>query len=190
VNPVLSDTTVGVIGSGRDAHEPLARDVGRLLADLEVNLLTGGGGGVMEAVGRAFTEARRGMGVSIGIIPCSEADPSRPKEGYPNRFVELPIYTHLPLSGERGQDTFSRNHINVLSAAAIIALPGQAGTVSELSLALRYRKPVIVYSPDGTLVEHFPRAVQRAANVDDVRRFLGEILPGCHGGRRTIGGLG
>jgi len=187
VNPALSDTTVGVIGSGHDAHELLARDVGRLLADLEVNLLTGGGGGVMEAVSRAFTEARRGAGVCIGIIPCSEADPSRPKDGYPNRFVELPIYTHLPLSGERGQESLSRNHINVLSSAAIIALPGQAGTVSEAGLALRYGKPVIVYSPDGALVKHFPDEAQRAANVDDVRRFLGEFLPGSHRGRRTIG---
>ena len=187
MNPVLSDTTVGVIGSGHDAHESLARDIGRLLADLEVNLLTGGGGGVMEAVSRAFTEARRGAGVCIGIIPCSQADPSRPKDGCPNQFVELPIYTHLPLSGERGQDSLSRNHINVLSSAAIIALPGQAGTASEVSLALRYRKPVIVYSPDGALVQHFPHAIQRATSVDDVRRFLAEFLPGPHRGRHTIG---
>ena len=187
MNPELSDTTVGVIGSGHDAHESLARDIGRLLADLEVNLLTGGGGGVMEAVSRAFTEARRGAGVCIGIIPCSQADPSRPKDGYPNQFVELPIYTHLPLSGERGQDSLSRNHINVLSSAAIIALPGQAGTASEVSLALRYRKPVIVYSPDGALVKHFPQGARRAVNVDDVRGFLGEFLPGSRRGRRTIG---
>ncbi len=38
--PRLSDRTVGVIGSGRDEHDDLAREVGTLLAALGVNLLT------------------------------------------------------------------------------------------------------------------------------------------------------
>jgi len=69
VPPTLSATTIGVLGSGVDAHEPLADEVGRLLADLEVNLLTGGGHGVMTAVSRAYVGARRGRGICIGIIP-------------------------------------------------------------------------------------------------------------------------
>ena len=39
--PGLSRLTVGVLGSGHEAHDRLAAEVGRLLADLEVNLLTG-----------------------------------------------------------------------------------------------------------------------------------------------------
>ena len=176
MTPVLSDKTVGVMGSGHDTHDALASEVGQLLAELEVNLLTGGGRGVMEAVSRAFIEARRGRGICIGIIPCSETDPCRPKEGYPNRFVELPIYTHLPHSGEQGQDHLSRNHINVLSCDAIVALPGAAGTASELALATRYGKPAMVYSPDHSLVTRFPPALRRAATLDQVRRFLVEHL--------------
>src|SRR5712692_4506936 len=66
----LADRTVGVIGSGIDEHDDLARPVGRLLATLGVNLLTGGGQGVMNAVSRAFTQSRRSRGICIGIIPC------------------------------------------------------------------------------------------------------------------------
>jgi hypothetical protein len=95
-----------------------------------------------------------------------------PKAGYPNPFVELPIYTHLPKSGEEGTSALSRNHINVLSSAALIALPGSAGTVSEVELALRYGKPVIVYAPDERLVRAFPSGVRRAATVQEVEDFL------------------
>ncbi|MCX6543884.1 MAG: molybdenum cofactor carrier protein [Acidobacteria bacterium] len=178
MNPVLSDKTVGVMGSSRNPHDSLAGEIGRLLADLQVNLLTGGGGGVMEAVSRAFVQARRGRGVCIGIIPCSEADPGTPKEGYPNEFIELPIFTHLPLGGERGQDSLSRNHINVLSCAAIVVLPGSKGTLAEASLALRYRKPVIACLADDALGRSLPTTIRRAAHVEDVRHFLRECLSG------------
>ena len=63
----LASRTVCVIGSGTDPHTALAQQVGRLLARLEVNLLTGGGAGVMEAVSKAFVEARPARGITIGI---------------------------------------------------------------------------------------------------------------------------
>jgi len=176
MSAVLADKTVGVMGSGDEHHESLAVSVGQLLASLEVNLLTGAGSGVMEAVSRGFVEARRGRGICIGIIPCSEADAGTPKDGYPNRFVELPIYTHLPYSGVRGQESLSRNHINVLTSAAIVALPGGPGTASEVSLAVQYRKPIVIFSPDRTLVAHFSTAAPRAATLDDVARFLDRHL--------------
>jgi uncharacterized protein (TIGR00725 family) len=170
---LLSNQTVGVIGSGTFEHGEYARAVGELLADLGVNLLTGGGRGVMTAVSRAFTQRRRTRGICIGIIPCeSEADRATPKAGYPNEFVELAIQTHLPYSGAEGTHDLSRNHINVLSCGAIVALPGEAGTASEIVLALRYGKPVIAYSPNPALVEHFPQSVRRARTIDEVKDFL------------------
>jgi uncharacterized protein (TIGR00725 family) len=181
VNTVLANHTVGVLGSGHDPHEALAADVGRLLAELEVNLLTGGGGGVMTAVSRAFVAARRGRGICIGILPCSDTDPSAPRDGYPNEFVDLPIFTHLPYSGERGTDPLSRNHINVLSCAALVALPGGAGTRSEVLLAVRYRKPVIAYGSGE--FQDVSDLVPRAKSVDDVRGFLKGQLRGERGVR-------
>jgi len=177
VAATLSRQTVGVIGSGTSEHEESAREVGEALADLGVNLLTGGGRGVMTAVSRAFTQRSRTRGICIGIIPCeNEADRATPKAGYPNEFVELAIYTHLPYSGAQGTHDLSRNHINVLSCVAIVGLPGEAGTASEIELAIRYGKPVIVYSPDPTSVQHVPRSVRRTNNIDDVKAFLRKQL--------------
>jgi len=171
--PTLAKQTVGVMGSGTSEHEELARAIGELLADLGVNLLTGGGRGVMTSVSRAFTSRPGRTGICIGIIPCeSESDRTTPKAGYPNAFVELPIYTHLPYSGDLGTHDLSRNHINVLSSAAIVALPGGEGTAAEVALAVRYRKPVIAYSPRPELVKHFPKSVKRVDTIDAVREFL------------------
>jgi len=161
------------MGSGTHEHDTLARGVGRLLARRGVNLLTGGGPGVMLSVCRAYVKSPRTRGVCIGIIPCASAsEPTRPKDGYPNEFVELPIFTHLPYSGERGQDALSRNHINVLSSDAVIALPGEDGTAAEVSLALTYGKPVVVYSPDPGLVSRFSTLVPRVSTLGEVEEYL------------------
>jgi uncharacterized protein (TIGR00725 family) len=173
MNPVLSPHTVAVVGSGTFEHDDHSNLVGALLAELEVNLLTGGGRGVMTSVSRAFVRHRRGPGVSIGVLPCaSETNRAAPREGYPNVFIELALFTHLPYSGARGTDDLSRNHINVLSAAAIVGLPGEAGTASELALAVRYGKPAIVFALRDELVERFPRTLPRTDRIEEVGRFL------------------
>jgi uncharacterized protein (TIGR00725 family) len=173
MGPRLAERTVSVIGSGTDEHDNLARQVGQLLATLGVNLLTGGGQGVMKAVSRAFTEAPRTTGICIGIIPCASiTDRVRPKQGYPNEFVELAIYTHLPYSGELGKHDLSRNHINVLSCSAIIALPGAAGTASEVSLALDYGKPTIAFAPHPDAISNWPSSIPKANSIEDLEQFL------------------
>jgi uncharacterized protein (TIGR00725 family) len=174
MDAIVANQTVGVIGSGTDEHDALGLEIGELLATFGVNLLTGGGGGVMTSVSRAFVQASRRRGICIGIIPCfSESERWRPKDGYPNPYVELSIYTHLPYSGPRGKDDLSRNHINILSSVAVIALPGEQGTASEVSLAVDYKKPVIAYSPQKHLVEHFSKSVSRATTLREVEEFLG-----------------
>ena len=167
------------MGSGTSEHDDYARPVGEALADLGVNLLTGGGPGVMTAVSRAFTRAPRQRAICIGIIPCvDEHDRGTPKPGYPNEFVELAIYTHLPFSGPQGTHDLSRNHINVLSCAAIVALPGEEGTAAEVSLAVRYGKPIAVYSPIRSLVTHFSPSATRVETISDLTAFLRPHLEG------------
>ncbi len=134
---------VAVIGSGVDEHDDLARPLGRWLAGQGVHLLTGGGSGVMESVSRAFHSVSDRHGFVIGVLPGGAG---RPPEGYPNPWVEIPIATHLPFSGEQGTEVRSRNHINVLSADAIIVLPGGAGTASEVHLAIEYQKPLAAFA--------------------------------------------
>ena len=174
---ILARHTVGVIGSGTSEHDEYAQPVGVLLAESAVNLLTGGGRGVMTAVSRAFTQFEGPRGICIGIIPCaSENDRVTPKAGYPNEFVELAIYTHLPHSGSQGTGDLSRNHINVLSSDAIIALPGEAGTAAEVTLAARYEKPIVVYSPDARFARQLPHEVSRVGTIEEVRQFLARCL--------------
>jgi uncharacterized protein (TIGR00725 family) len=177
-DPVLARASVGVLGSGTRAWPALARPLGALLARLGVNLVTGGGRGVMRAVARSYVRSQRRRGVSIGIIPCASlAERATPLNGYPNPFVELPIYTHLPFSGTAGTGDLSRNHINVLSSAALVALPGSHGTASEVILALRYRRPVIVFAPDTVTVTNFAAEAPRATGIDVVEAFLRQHLP-------------
>src|SRR5438128_11207968 len=147
MDSMVASQTVGVMGSGTDEHDALGREIGKLDAGLGVNLLTGGGRGVMTSVSRAFVQARRNRGICIGIIPCfSESERSRPRDGYPNQYVELPIYTHLPYSGPRGKDDMSRNHINILSSFAIIALAGAQRTATAVSLWIECEKLGISHS--------------------------------------------
>src|SRR5919109_270030 len=58
-----------VIGSGRTA-DPCCAEIGRLIATLGFDLLTGGGRGVMEAVSRAFYETSPRSGLVVGVIPA------------------------------------------------------------------------------------------------------------------------
>ena len=167
------------MGSASDEHDHLAQPLGKLLARLEVNLLTGAGRGVMTSVSRAFTQSERTLGVCIGIVPCAD-DPNRPKienrktrkDGYPNDFVELPINTHLPYSGKKGTHKLSRNHINILSSTAIVALPGGAGTASEVRLAVEYEKPIIAFTSDDSRVAEFPEDVPCVSRIEEVEAFL------------------
>ena len=81
MSSIVASRTVGVIGSGTDEHTTLAEQIGMLLARLGVNLLTGGGRGVMTAVSRAYARTERERGICIGVLPCaSEADRAHTRE--------------------------------------------------------------------------------------------------------------
>ena len=162
---------VGVLGSGTETHQELSAPLGAALAGMKVHLLTGGGGGVMGAVSEAFARESDREGLVLGVLPgdATGASPS----GYPNPWVELPIRTHLPFSGDQGKDPMSRNHLNVLSADVLIALPGDAGTRSELELALRYSRPVVRHARDDGGVE----GVETFTDLEDVLAFVREHTP-------------
>jgi len=172
---------IGVMGSSRETHTERAGRVGAWLAGLGVHLLTGGGGGVMESVSRAFHLTTPRKGLVIGVVPGEPyEDGVRFRDGYPNPWVEIPIFTHLPLRAERGNEPLSRNHINVLSSNAIIALPGSAGTASEVSLALRYGRPVVAYLEDARQIDGLDDAAVVEPDFAKVQEFVKKALgAGC-----------
>ena len=164
---------IGVMGSGADSHPVRAAAIGGWIAENGFHLLNGGGGGVMASVSRAFFEHSPRAGRVIGVLPClPEHHPPDAPLGYPNPWVEIPIRTHLPLSGTHGTEAMSRNHINVLSADVIVALPGGQGTLSEVKLALEYRRPVIAYLIDPSEIPGLPEAVTVTSELDGVAEFV------------------
>lgn len=163
---------VGVMGSGTEPHVEKAQAVGRLLAELGVHLLTGGGGGVMASVSQAFAEHPQRQGSVLAVLPALPGDPLCPAPpGYPNPWVEIPIHTHLPLLGERGAEPLSRNHINVLASNVIIVLPGSAGTTAEGALALLYKRPIVAYLQREEM-PNLPKGIPATSDLEVLRRFV------------------
>jgi uncharacterized protein (TIGR00725 family) len=164
---------IGVMGSGTAECAELSVPLGRWLAESGYDLLTGGGAGVMAAVCRGFVGVPNRRGLSIGILPAG------PPPGYPNPYLDFIIQTHLPKRGEEGADVLSRNHINILSSAVVIALPGREGTRTELALALHYRRPTIAYlGPDGEIEKTLRTALPLVANtLDEVKGFVRQHVP-------------
>jgi uncharacterized protein (TIGR00725 family) len=138
-----------VAGDGANPYREKSTIVGEWLAQAGCHLLTGGGGGVMSAVTETFVESAGRPGLAIGVIP-GVASPQgdtldyRTKgNAYPNRFVEIALFTHLLGDDPEGEN--SRNHINVLSADLVVGLPGASGTHAEIQLAKKYGKPVVLF---------------------------------------------
>ena len=123
---------IGVMGGGEcDGRQAaLAEEVGRLVAARGAVLLTGGRGGVMEAAARG---ARKAGGLTIGILKGASRAEARP-----NPDIDVALRTGL---GE------ARNYLNVTASDALIAIGGEWGTLSEVAIARKLRKPVVMLAP-------------------------------------------
>ncbi len=117
---------IGVIGAGHCSEEisQTAQQVGERIAEAEAVLICGGMGGVMEA---ACKGAKSKSGTTVGILPGTDKSQANP-------YVDFPIVTGL---GE------GRNLLVVRNSDAIIALPGEFGTLSEIAFSLSLGKPVV-----------------------------------------------
>lgn len=117
---------IAVIGSGLedDILNALAGQTGELIAEAGCVLINGGLGGVMAASAKG---AKSKGGLTIGLLPGLDQTAA-------NQYIDVPIPTGL---GEM------RNLLIVRSAAAVIAIGGGYGTLSEIALALKASKPVI-----------------------------------------------
>ena len=119
---------VGVMGGADVGAEvcALARELGQRIAERGWVLLNGGrDAGVMRASAAGAHEAG---GTVIGILPDSDTSRAAPD-------LDYAIVTGM---GD------ARNLINVLSSDVVIACPGGAGTLSEVALALKNNKRVIL----------------------------------------------
>lgn len=102
-----------------------AFQLGKLIAQKGWILLTGGSAqGVMDEVNRG---AKENSGLTIGIIKNQDSKISE--------FVDIPIITDV---------NDARNNINVLSSNFVVACGIGLGTTSEIALALKHGKEVIL----------------------------------------------
>lgn len=165
------------MGSHTEPHADRARPLGAWIARQGYHLLTGGGDGVMGAVTQAFTAVADRSGLALAVIP-SEAGASAPTPlpGYPNRWVEVPIYTHLGRGGPYGDEPTSRNHINVLTSTVVILLPGGTGTASEARLAVRYGKPCVAHLRARDEIPGLPPEISVETELTGVTRYVAAQL--------------
>jgi uncharacterized protein (TIGR00725 family) len=130
----MGKTILGIMGPGEDAgasDKDIARLLGAEVARHGWILLTGGRNvGVMDAASQGAHEAG---GLTIGILPGKD------KTGASDH-LDIAIPTNL---GE------ARNVLNVQAADAIVAVGMNPGTASEVSLAIKAGKFVILLNcPD------------------------------------------
>jgi predicted Rossmann-fold nucleotide-binding protein len=125
----------------------------------------------MAAVSESFYRTPNRRGLVIGILPLDESL-EVPRDGYPNPWVEIPILTHLPLGGDRGAEPLSRNHINILTSDVIVALPGDAGTGSEVGLAVGYGRPLIAFVESDQEIPELPYDVSTSSSLEGVQTFV------------------
>lgn len=117
---------VSVIGASEineDIREKTI-EIGRLIAKNNYAIACGGLSGVMEAVCKG---AKEEGGFTIGIIPSIEKSNA-------NRYIDLVI--PCPFSQ-------ARNIVVVLTGDVVLAISGKAGTLSEISFAWIYLKPIV-----------------------------------------------
>ena len=115
----------------------LAYELGKAIAQNNWVLLTGGReAGVMDAASRG---AKADGGLVVGILPGKDTFGM-------SDAVDIAIVTDMGNA---------RNNINVLSAQVVIAFGMGLGTASEVALALKNRKPVILLQPTELTYQFF-----------------------------------
>lgn len=128
--PDTCDVVVGVMGAGKDATEEdvaLAEALGETLAREGYTVLTGGtDAGLMAAALRGAARVEGSCRLAIASAQDAALAPD----------ATLVVVTDL------GQ---GRNVVNVLTSRVVVAVgAGGAGTASEVALALKYERPVVL----------------------------------------------
>jgi len=154
---------VGIIGAGECSGPvyQLALDVGSEIGKRGWFLVCGGLGGVMEGAAKGCIEAG---GVTIGLLPGLEKNDANP-------FIRIPVATGL---------AEGRNLLVVRTSDVLIAISGGYGTLSEIALGLKIKKPVIGLDTWKDIkgiryVEHPAEAVAAAADILSGNPHLNKI---------------
>jgi uncharacterized protein (TIGR00725 family) len=154
---------IGVLGPGEGAGQREMDDatlIGELIAKAGWAVLTGGR--VAGVMGAAAKGARAAGGLTIGILPTPDALSASPA-------VDVVLASGL---GE------ARNAVIALSANACVVCGMNAGTASEVALAIRAKKPVLLLRADEITTKFF-----RSLDAESVRvaTSAGEAIEALRG---------
>lgn len=140
---------VSVIGGHKCTEKvaKLAEEIGGVVASEGAILVSGGLGGIMEAASRG---AKNSGGLVIGIIPGENKNNA-------NKYVDIVIPTDMG---------YSRNTLVAGTADVVVALPGEYGTLSEISFALIGKKPVYGFGTWDI------KGVVKLSSVEELRAVL------------------
>ncbi|MAD41270.1 MAG: TIGR00730 family Rossman fold protein [Arcobacter sp.] len=113
------EKNVTIFGSARvqenDKYALLAKKLANKLAKKEINIITGGGGGIMSAANKGAYEANKAESIGLNIL--------LPKEQHPNPYTTKSLTLNY---------FFSRKYMLVKYSKAIVVFPGGFGTLDEL----------------------------------------------------------
>lgn len=157
------------MGPGENAtpdENDMAYDLGKAIAQNGWITLTGGRSfGVMDASLKGATEVG---GMTIGVLP-GDSDKNS------SDHAQIKIITSMG-SG--------RNYISVLSSHVIVVLGMAAGTASEVALALKSRKKVILLNQDEITIRFFKNLgsynVLVSKTVDETIKHIKDFLAVNH----------
>lgn len=136
----MAKTIVGIMGPGENAspeENEIAFELGKAVAEKGWIVLTGGRSfGVMDA---AMRGAHEGNGLTIGILPNDNSANA-------SDHADIKIMTGIGSA---------RNLINILSSHIVVVVGMAAGTASEVALALKANKKVILLQQDEITIRFF-----------------------------------
>lgn len=126
---------IGVIGSAGWEEYPnkkpakssfmTAYNVGKLIAQENAILICGGKGGIME---EACKGAKEKNGITVGVISGNERNKT-------NRYVDIEVVS--------GVINCAEESIIISMCDGLIAIGGGSGTLQEIAIAYRNKKPII-----------------------------------------------
>lgn len=163
---------IAVAGAGHcdERTAGMARRLGVLLGRAGAVVLCGGGQGVMSAVAEG---AHSVGGPTVGILPGTGPEASPPCPG-----LDVHVYTGV------GQ---ARNLALALSGQVLVAVSGGWGTLSEIALARKHGRPVVLLESWGLREDAVPSpsGLLRATTPEEAAELALAAcdLPGTAAGR-------
>lgn len=170
-----------IYGSARlppeSPYYQMAEEMGRLLSNAGLNVITGGGPGIMEAANKgAFRQGALSIGLNISL----------PHEQLPNPFQDISLYFRY---------FFVRKFMFMKHAVAFAIFPGGFGTLDEMFEALTLIQtgksnpfPIVLVGKDywSGLIEWMRKTMLAGGCITDTDMELFRVVDDVEEGARII----